>query len=77
MNKIVEKIWNETATEDTSWEGQLAFLEAFAKQIVGETVLTILATDTRDLVYTTHDKGLRDGVVSKIVDSVRNHWSFV
>jgi hypothetical protein len=50
--------------------------EAFAQQIVGETVTAILATDTRDIVHTTFDKQLVDGAISRVVDSVRNHWNF-
>lgn len=46
----------------------------FADQIIGETVLAILATDTRDLVYTTFDKDQVDATMSRIIDQVRNHF---
>ena len=46
------------------------------EQAVGETILAILATDTRPLVYTTFDKGLANAVISRVVDSVRKHWNF-
>ena len=49
--------------------------EFFAKQIIGETVLAILATDTRDLVYTTYDRDQVSGIIGRVVDQVRNHWS--
>ena len=50
--------------------------DKFAKEIVGETILAILAADCRDLTKTTYDKGFVDGVTSRIVESVRNHWRF-
>lgn len=46
------------------------------QQAVGETVLAILATDTRDLVCTSFDRSLVDGVISRVIDQVRNHWKF-
>jgi hypothetical protein len=49
--------------------------EYFAQQIIGETILQILATDTRDLVYTTFDRDRAEGIISRVVDQVRNHWS--
>ena len=47
-----------------------------AKQVVGETVLAILATDTRDIIYTTYDRDQVHGIISLVVDQVRNHWNF-
>lgn len=44
------------------------------KQVVGECVLAILATDTRSLVYTTFDRGLVDSTIARVVDSVRDHF---
>jgi len=46
----------------------------FSNQLVGEVVLAILATDTRQLVYTTYDRDMVGGIISKVVDSVRNHF---
>lgn len=46
------------------------------QQTVGETVLAILATDTREMIYTTYDKGLVDNIISRVIDQVRNHWNF-
>ena len=48
--------------------------DEFAKQIIGQTVLVILTADTRDMVYTTHDKSVVDGITGRIVDAVRNYW---
>lgn len=76
MNKIVEKIWNETATEGESWQAQKLFLEVFAKQVVDETIAAILATDHRDYVFTTFDKAMTDGTTYRIVNHVRDHWGF-
>ena len=45
------------------------------EQAVNETILAILATDTRDVVYTTYDRGFVAGVLSRVVDSVRKHWN--
>lgn len=50
--------------------------EKFGQGIVGETILAILATDCRDLTVTTYDKQFVDGVISRVVDSVRDHWEF-
>jgi hypothetical protein len=44
------------------------------KQVVGECVLAILATDTRDIVYTTYDRDQVAGIISRVVDQVRNHF---
>lgn len=43
-------------------------------QVVGETILAILATDTRPVVYTTYDKDQVSGIISRVVDQVRNHF---
>lgn len=44
------------------------------KQVVGECVLAILATDTRPIVYTTFDRDLVASALSRAVDSVRDHF---
>lgn len=82
-NERVREILRQCSREEMTQVGtglihqRLVDYDEFAKQIVGETILAILAADTRDVVYTTHDKAISDGVVSRVVDSVRNHWSFV
>ena len=43
-------------------------------QTIGECVLAILATDCRAMTYTTYDKAVVDGVISRVVDNVRNHF---
>jgi hypothetical protein len=48
----------------------------FAKQIVGETILAIMAADIRASIYTTYDKQLADGVIHRVLDSVKKHWDF-
>ena len=53
--------WDETITK-------------FSNQLIGETILAILATDTRDIVYTTYDRDRVDAVISRVVDSVRDHF---
>lgn len=50
--------------------------QELAQQIVGETVLAILATDTRDVIYTTYDQDQVRGIINRVVDQVRNHWRF-
>jgi hypothetical protein len=50
--------------------------EAFAQQLVGETITAILCTDTRSMMFTTYDKAVVDGIIGKVIDQVRNHWSF-
>ena len=78
MNAQIKQCWDAAAqdTQDNSWESQEQFMERFAQQIVGETVAAILCTDTRNLVYTTHDKAVVDSVIGKVIDQVRDHWSF-
>ena len=46
------------------------------QQVVGETILAILATDNRNLMYTTFDRDLVNTVVAQVVDQVRKHWNF-
>ena len=46
------------------------------QQVVGETILAVLAADVRDMVYTTHDRGFAPGITSRTVDSIRKHWNF-
>jgi len=43
-------------------------------QVVGETILAILATDTRPVVYTTYDRDQVSGIISRVVDQVRDHF---
>ena len=50
--------------------------DEFAQQVVGETIAAILATDYRDLTYTQYDQDRIATATSKIIDAVRNHWSF-
>lgn len=46
----------------------------FADKIIGETITAVLATDTRDIVYTTYDKDQVDATIFRVVDQVRNHF---
>ena len=55
-------------------EWSICMSERFATQLVGECVLAILATDTRSMTYTTYDKSVVDSVLSRVVDSVRDHF---
>lgn len=48
--------------------------QQLVNQTVGECILAILATDTRDVVYTTFDKMMADAVTSRVVDHVRKHF---
>lgn len=48
--------------------------QIFADKIIGETITAVLATDTRDIVYTTYDKDQVDATISRVVDQVRNHF---
>ena len=50
--------------------------DEFAQQIVGETILAVLAADLRDIVVTNYDSDMARAVVNKILDNIRNHWSF-
>lgn len=78
MNPKVKQAWEAAAsqTADMSWQGQEAFMQRFAQQVVGETVLALLCTDCRDVVFTTHDKSIADGVISRAIEGVRRHWEF-
>ena len=50
--------------------------EAFAQQIVGETILQILATDHRHAQFTTFDKAAIDGATQRIITNINKHWDF-
>lgn len=50
--------------------------ESLAREIIGETILAIMATDHRHAVFTTFDKSAMDGATQRIVDNVRKHWDF-
>lgn len=50
--------------------------EQFAKEIVGETVMAIITADCSQFTKTTYDKDFVDGVLSAVIDSVRNYWDF-
>lgn len=78
MNDKIKQCWEWAAQAHSgdSWAEQQAFLEEFAQQIVGETVLAILATDCRDFTYTTFDRDRVQGTIERVVDQVRNHWGF-
>jgi len=51
-------------------------LDYFAQQIVGQTILEILATDHRHAMFTTFDKAAVDGATQRIIDSVKKYWDF-
>ncbi len=79
MNQHIATILKEpafTRLHDWTYIGpvQKAELEYFVQQVVGEAVLAILATDTRDIVYTTYDRDQVAGIISRVVDQVRNHF---
>lgn len=73
MNKLDQII--ESSTHECMGIPQLD-PHQLAQQVVGETILAILATDTRPLVYTSFDKDMAAGIIARVVDQVRNHWSF-
>lgn len=68
MKKLIE-----AATENCMGVEQVN-PDALVKQVVGECVLAILATDTRDIVYTTWDRDQVAGVIARVVENVRNHF---
>lgn len=82
VNEKAKEILRECSTEELKYHStglthtRTVDYDEFAKQIVGETILAILAADCRDMTKTTYDKGFVDGVISRVVDSVRNHWEF-
>jgi hypothetical protein len=51
-------------------------LDKFAEQVVGQTILEILATDHRCAVFTTFDKAAVDGATQRIVNNIRKYWDF-
>ena len=68
MKKLIE-----AATQDCMGVQQVD-PDLLVKQVVGECVLAILATDTRSLVYTTWDRDMVTGVIRLVVDNVRNYF---
>ena len=78
MNAVIKNIVKDSGldvyglgTDRAKWEHTVT---EFANQLVGECVLAALATDTRQLVYTTYDRDMVGGIISKVVDSVRDHF---
>lgn len=63
----------ESCTEDCMGIRQVN-AELLVKAVVGECVLAALCTDTRGLVYTTYDRDMVVGIVSRVADSIRNHF---
>jgi len=55
---------------------QAALVELYAREVVGETILAILATNCKDIIYTTYDQDRVHGIIGRVVDQVRNHWEF-
>lgn len=68
MKKLIE-----AATQDCMGIKQVD-PDLLVKQVVGECVLAILATDTRDIVYTTWDRDQVASIIGRVVDNVRNHF---
>jgi hypothetical protein len=71
MNKKIKQLATQAQLEHCVSHVRL---EDFANQIIGECVLAILATDTRSMTYTTHDKDNIAGIISLVVDSVKNNF---
>ena len=82
INEQVKQILRECSTEQMTPVGtgiihqRLVDYDSLAKQIVGETILAVLSTDTRDCEYTTVDKDTVNYVINKVIDNIRKHWSF-
>jgi hypothetical protein len=82
MNTLVKQVLEDTSKERLEFYAagyvhkREVNYDEFAQQIVGETVLAVLAADLRDIVVTTYDVDMANAVVNKILDNIRNHWSF-
>lgn len=50
--------------------------DQFAQNVVGETILAVLATDLREHILTSYDADMAQAVTNKIINNIRNHWSF-
>jgi hypothetical protein len=49
--------------------------QTLAKQILGESILAILASNTKHLEATTYDYQLVEATKTTIVNELRNHWN--
>lgn len=83
MNKhpLIEKILEDRQFERLqNWADigpvQSATLESYTQQVVGETILAILATDHRHAQFTTFDRAAIEGATARITEAVRKYWSF-
>ena len=74
INDIASEGIADRYTFDQPWF-QL-YNQKFAQQIVGETVLAALATNLQEHICTSYDADMARAVTNKIVDNIRNHWSF-
>lgn len=50
--------------------------DEFAQQVVGSTILAAMCANLSDIVLTSHDSDIALSTQSKIVDAIREHWSF-
>jgi len=81
-NEHVKRILQDISKESIEYQPEgykhtrtLDYTE-FAQQVVGETILAILATDHRDESYTQFDIDRINSATTKIIDGIRNHWNF-
>ena len=63
----------ESCTEDCMGIRQVN-AEMLVKATIGECILAALCTDTRSLVYTTYDRDMVAGIISRVADQIRNHF---
>ena len=75
---MIDKILRDNSINPGNTKFVLSYgeLTGLLQQVVGETILAILATDTRDITYTTYDRDQVAGVVQRVVTQVQNHWNF-
>jgi hypothetical protein len=82
-NETVKRILQDISKESLEYQSEgykhtreVDYTE-FAQQVVGETIVAILATDHRDQSYTQFDLDRINTATAKIIDTVRNHWNFL
>lgn len=82
VNEKLKEILRDCSTEELKYHStgfthtRTVDYDKFGAEVVGETILAILAADCREFTRTTYDKDFVDAIISRVVDSVRNHWEF-
>lgn len=81
-NTLVKQILQDIGKEQLEYQQpgykhtRLVNYDEFAQQVVGSTVLAVIAADLRDITLTSYDSDIVLATQTRIIDAIRNYWSF-